>query len=275
LPSGEYDKLGDVFKIDVKPNEYIRLVRKKYWQLLFTMKEFTEQLTSDLQTKLYFEISSLQDYDFDEYNILSLCLELSKKMIQSTENTIIKLFYEFSRKHHWNNENSTNIHYFNGWKTNESWKINKKVILPIRVSDYSGVWSYELKSKLRDIEKVLAFFAGGEKTGLDYDFLLDCAKKREQMKNIECRYVTISLYKKGTVHIVFNDDDLLHRFNIFGCQHKKWLPPSYGKKSYDHLDNTEKAVIDSFEGEKSYREVCERSDMLMDFSQTMPLCLVS
>ena len=177
MPSGEYDKIGDVFKIDVKPNEYIRLVRKKYWQLLFTMKEFTEQLTSDLQTKLYFEIDSLQDYDFDEYNILSLRLELSKKMIQSTENTIIKLFDEFSRKHHWNNENSTNIHYFNGWKTNESWKINKKVILPIRVSDYSGVWSNELKSKLRDIEKVLAFFVGGEKTGLDYDFLLDCAKK--------------------------------------------------------------------------------------------------
>jgi hypothetical protein len=274
VPDGEYDT-GDVFKIKVKPNEYIQSIRKKYWRLLFNMREFTEQLTSNLQTKLYNEIEDLQYYDFDEYNILALRLELSKKIIQSTEETIIKLFDEFSRKYHWDNEFSKNVHYFNGWKTNESWKINKKVILRITYgSSYDGVWSYELKKKLRDVEKVLAFFAGDEKRILDYDRIIDSARKRDQTKNIECQYVTINLYKKGTMHIVFKDDELLQRFNIFGCQHKKWLPPCYGKKSYNELNEDEKKVIDSFEGEESYREVCNRSDLLMDFSQAMPLCLV-
>ena len=52
-------------------------------------------------------------------------------MIIGVEDTILNLFEEFSHKHHYYNETSSNIHYYNGWKTNQAWKINKKIIIPL------------------------------------------------------------------------------------------------------------------------------------------------
>jgi hypothetical protein len=77
-------------------------------------------------------------------------------------------------------------------------------------------------------------------------------------RGVEFRYFTADFYKKGTVHIVFRDEELLHRLNIFGCQKKKWLPPAYGTKQYADFNAEEKAVIDAFEGETSYRNTLER-----------------
>ena len=68
------------------------------------------------------------------------------------------------------------------------------------------------------------------------------------------KYFSVTFYKKGTCHIVFNNEELLKKFNIFGSQHKGWLPPCYGKKNYKDMTKEEKEVIDEFEGEKSYKE---------------------
>ena len=58
---------------------------------------------------------------------------------------------------------------------------------------------------------------------------------------------------------MFNDDELLKKFNIFGSQHKGWLPPSYGKKAYEDMTTEEKAVVNDFEGEKEYKKVMNNS----------------
>ncbi|MDR2115734.1 MAG: DUF4942 domain-containing protein [Planctomycetaceae bacterium] len=263
---------GDVFNISVTPNEYIRMIRKKYWEVLFHLPEFNKQMTTKLISKLDSEINRFSEYDFSEYNILALRSELSQKIVQDVEGEIIELFDECSRKYHWS-ECSKNIHYFNGWKTNESWKVNKKVVLPFSSRLYYGGYSsYDVCSKLRDIERVFAFLDSGQRDYQDIYNIVEYAFRQKQTRNIRLKYVTIDLYKKGTMHIKFNDEDLLQRFNIFGCLHKKWLPPSYGKKSYDELDSNEKAVIDSFEGEQSYRDVCSRSDLLFEVSKLPLLC---
>lgn len=75
-----------------------------------------------------------------------------------------------------------------------------------------------------------------------------------QTKNIHLKYFDITFYKKGTCHIVFRDEELLKKFNIFGSQKKGWLPQDYGKKTYSEMNQEEKAVIDDFEGEASYNK---------------------
>ncbi len=77
------------------------------------------------------------------------------------------------------------------------------------------------------------------------------------------------MYKKGTMHITFTDEELLHRLNIYGSQKKGWLPPSYGKKRYADMDDEEKAVIDEFEGEESYNIVFENKDKFLIESSTL------
>ena len=52
---------------------------------------------------------------------------MSNKLVKSVEQTILDLFEDLSYKHSYNEEFSKNIHYYNGWKSNDAYKINKKV----------------------------------------------------------------------------------------------------------------------------------------------------
>lgn len=243
-------------------NGYIREVRRKYWKALFENKKFIGQLTNKLQQDFYSKVNELVEYDFSLYNIYQLKIDMQKKVVQGIEDTIIALFDELSRKYHWLDETSKNIHYYNGWKTNQSWIINKKVIIPLNgFYDLQYSWGRykptrrEVVSKLQDIEKCFNYLDGGLTEAVDLEESLKFAEEYGETKNIQLKYFTVTFYKKGTCHIVFNDDELLKKFNIFGSQHKGWLPPSYGKKKYQDMTQEEKAVVNEFEGEKEYNKV--------------------
>ena len=253
---GNRDKYNNKLSI----NEYIREVRGKYWKALFENKKFIGQLTNNLQRDFYNKVEELKDYDFSLYNIYQLKIDMQKKVVKGIEDTIIELFDELSHKYHYLDETSKNIHYYNGWKTNKSWIINKKVIIPLKAYDdyYTDRFRpthYDIVSKLQDIEKCFNYLDGGLTEAVDLEESLKFAEEYGETKNIQLKYFTVTFYKKGTCHIIFNDDELLKKFNIFGSQHKGWLPPSYGKKSYKDMTAEEKAVVNEFEGEKEYSKV--------------------
>ncbi len=244
-------------------NDYIKLLRNKYWKALFTSNEFMQLFTSNLRTEYYNKVAELQNYDFSLFNIYSIRKELSKELITGVEDTILNLFEELSHKHHYYNEKSSNIHYYNGWKTNKAYKINKKVIIPLNGFsrwDSSIDYDYNVKNKLSDIEKVFNYLDGGITDNINIEKTLDQAKEEHQTRKIELKYFYVTFYKKGTCHIEFKDLDLLHKFNLFGSQKLGWLPPSYGYKVYKDMTTEEKRVINEFEGEQSYKKVINNKD---------------
>lgn len=247
-----------------KPNEYIKLIRYKYWNALFQSDMFANIFTTKLRQEYYERIQDLKNYDFSFYNIYTLKAELVKSMSKSIEETILALFDKFSHKHHWYDETSKNIHYYNGWKTNSAWKINKRVVVPHMnaFDSWSGKFRpyYEVCDKLKDIEKVFDYLDGGRSDHVDLEAALKRAEETGQTKKIQLKYFNVTFYKKGTCHIEFTNLDLLKKFNLFGSQKKGWLPPSYGKANYEDMDSEEKAVIDSFEGELEYRKVLKNKD---------------
>ena len=239
-------------------NDYVRLTRLKYWRALFSHKEFTDSLPSNLQSELYSRIEEMENYEFSYHNIMEMRIELNTKTMRSIEDTILNLFDSLSQKHTWYDETSKNIRYFNGWKTNKAHKINKKVIMPFCTTerwDNKFSYRYEVRNRLEDIEKSLAFLDCGETPGDDISLRdkLDAAEKRQISQNIEFKYFKVTFYKKGTCHLTFKNDRLLEKFNIFGSQRKGWLPPCYGRKRKDDMTAEEKAVVDSFGGD--YAEV--------------------
>ncbi len=260
---------------DLSINSYVEQVRMKYWRALFQDKRITGQMTSNLQHSYISKVKELKDYEFSVYNIKSLQVEMSKELIKGIEDCIIELFNELTDKHSWYPECEKNIHYFNGWRTNKSWIINKKVIIPIY-----NVWDtydktryqpddYRVVEKLADIEKALDYLDGGITADCGF-WPLERARKTAQTKDIRLKHFTVSFFKKGTCHITFNNDELLKKFNIFGSQKKGWLPPSYGKKRYTEMDAEEKAVIDEFEGEMSYNKtMADPEYYLFDASSTL------
>jgi len=237
-------------------NEYVKRVRYKYWEALFNNPKFTEKLTSNLVSQLWDKLDKLQDYDFSVWNIMTIQEELLKDTIKGVEQTILDLFEEFSNKYSWY-ETSKNIHYYNGWKTNKAYKINKKVIIPLNAYDIFG--GYRLRSsmnKLKDIIKVFDYLDGGKTTDINVEQTLRYMEDIGQTSKIPLKYFNVTFYKKGTCHIEFLDLELLEKFNLFGSQRKGWLPHNYGKKRYSDMTAEEKEVVKEFSGsEEEYNKI--------------------
>ncbi len=262
-------------KDDLCINDYIRETRRKYWWMLFHNPVFCNGLTSNLLRELCRDIERFADYDFSAYNIFTLMQKMVQKISKGVTDTIIDLFDKWTART-WNAD-SPNRHYYDGWKTNDCFAVGKKVIIPFfRAYDS---WSkefraYNVESLFTDIEKVFDYLDGGRTVDVSTLFNFKAAESTQNTRNIDTKYFTVTFYKKGTAHLVFKDEKLLEKFNIFAAQHKNWLPPTYGKKTYADMDAEERAVIDSFQGREAYEQVMAHADFyLTSEPQTQNLLL--
>ena len=236
-------------------NGYVKAIRRKYWGKLLEHPEFTSRLTSNLYNQYMRQLHRFVGYDFSYWNIKTLQQEIALKLVQGVEECILELFEELSAKHSWDTDLPGNIHYYNGWKTNLSWKINRRVIIPLNAFSESGFLSinfFHAEQKLGDIEKVLNYLDSGKTQDKANQLSLREYFDEGITRNIPLKYFMVTFYKKGTCHITFTNERLLKKLNIFGSQKKGWLPKGYARRKYEDLDSEERAVIDSFEGQESY-----------------------
>lgn len=239
-------------------NTLVRATRKKYWNQLFQSAEFSRLFTSKTERDYMSKIDDLVRYEFNVSNIKQMQIEISQGMLQSLDDMIVRMFDEFSSQY-WD-EQSNNIHYYNGWKTNKAYIVNKKVItrrhgysyITGRIDNYGDGAEF-----LRDVHKVFSYL-DGELSTADY-FDISTEVHRPYFKAI--------FYKKGTCHITFNNDRLLKKFNLIGSQRKGWLPPGYGKTAYDDLPKEYQDIIDSFEGKDSYAETVANQEFYLTQAQ--------
>lgn len=262
---------------DLNIESYIKSVRAKYWDALMKNKQFIGLLTSNLQSKYLHMVNELANYEFSRFNIERIQREMMNELIDGAKDCIMELFDKLTVYHSYNDSvENGNVHYYNGWKTNKAYMLDKRCIIPA----YS-IWSQwgdhfdmnAIYALLSDMEKALNYLDGGITQPVDLKFTLKCALDTGRTRNIHFKYFDISLYKKGTVHITFRDEELLKRFNIYAAQNRGWLPPSYGKKKYDDMDSEEKSVIDSFQGKADYNKVMAQPNKYL-FSEKQVLSLL-
>ena len=246
---------GESQYAELNVNQYLRLTRRKYWGALFTKKEFTGQLTSNLREKYQGMVDKMQNYDFTLFNIRQIMVEMNAEMQQGVQETIVALFDRMTERHSWYPECEKNIHYYSGWKTNKAHKINSKVILPVNGMFSSYSWEkdafslHNAYSTISDIEKVFEYLDGNMSAHVDLRGALEQAQAIGKTKNIYCKFFSVTLYKKGTMHIKFHNQALVDRFNIYCSQKKNWLPPNYGRTAYADMDRETQAVVDEFHGD--------------------------
>lgn len=241
-------------------NRYVNFVRKKYWTSIMNNPKFTGKLTENLRSKYSRMVDSLVDYDFSVFNIQNVMAEMNAEMSKGVEETILALFDKLSSEYSWYPETKNNIHYYNGWKTNKAHCVNKKVIIPCNGCFSDWQWdrnpldTWKCMETFSDIEKCLNYLDGNMTAEVDMKAAFEKAKENCDYKNIKTKYFTVTLFKKGTAHLKFTNDELLMRFNSYASAKRGWLPPCYGKKHYKDMNTEEKLVIDSFQGETKYEE---------------------
>lgn len=247
---------------DLSVNEYLRRVRLKYWRGLFTNEKFVHKLTIKLREQYLNTVEKMQDYDFSVFNIQSVLVEMNAQVITGVKDEILKIFDKLTAEHTWYPECTQNKHYYSGWKTNKAHKIGKKSIIPEYLQRYS--WSSDAfdvgkaYGVLSDIEKVLDYLSGNmsrEVMKTDINSALRVANERKQTRDIDCTYFTVTIYKKGTVHIKYTCSELIDRLNIYAAQNRNWLPPNYGKSRYENMTAEEQAVVNDFHRDEKEKEI--------------------
>lgn len=263
-------------------NTFLYNLRLRYWRALFDTGEFADRLTTNVQSDLHSRIGEFAQYEFSLFNIYELYIELGQSIVSNIKDTIVKLFDDFTARYSWA-EYSSNVLHYNGWKTNQAFKVNSKVIIPL-----SGSWNrwytdgrfdlgYDVKRKLCDIEKTFNYLAGN----LDNDHaslsdILEAAFHSGQRRNVRFKHFSASFFKKGTCHLVFHNPDLVKKLNIFAGQQKKWLPPGYGTTAYGDFEPEAREVIKSFDGGAAgYNHTIANSKYFLMNDNTTPLLPLS
>lgn len=200
-------------------NEELDRLRHGYWQLILDTDDFKTMLTNDALQELNKRLSLAEEMEINLPNIKMLLMALNYNKRDILIESIVSIFKKITKYHM--NRYSTNIHYYNGWKTNNAYKINKKIIIPIKHSfdswdfktDYALI-NYNVRNFINDIIKAFQ--------------LLDPTVKGEftalSNQEFECDILRFKMFLNGNVHIWFKNERLLNKLNYLCGSHFNWIP---------------------------------------------------
>ena len=251
----------------------IRTLNYKYWKELLYSNELASLLTGDLQQQYQDELRNMADLEFNDQNIAQLKIDLFKNLSSGIDSAIMKVWDDFTSRFSWS-KYSKNVHFYDGWTTNNAFRCNKKVIIPLYAYsnwDKNKIETYRVEQKLNDIEKAMNYLDCGRTSNFDLSEQLKSADRTGDARNIDTKFFTVSLFKKGTCHLVFKDMELLKKFNLYAGRKLNFLPGDYGKKAYTDLTDRERKIVDGFEGKDSYSDTYANQDFYLPTTQNLLL----
>lgn len=263
-------------------NRFSMNIKEKYWRDVLDLDEVKSRMTSEKRTELLTIMERSFRVEFTEANIRQFILNLMEEYPQMLRQMITMLFDTFTRfalvdESYGNEEYKKHIHYYNAWKGNSAFKIQGKVIIPISIDlswDKKDIsLGYEAGYFLDDLDIVMSYFSDLKPAPVKHkgesddkslakqgyfrstrDIVRD-ALNSGQNKSIDSQFFLISVFKKGTIHLKFKDEDLMRRFNLEACKGKNFIPSDYSEKAYEDLDEAGKNFVNSFEGKKNYKQI--------------------
>lgn len=201
-------------------SEELDRLRRGYWELILDTDEFRKMLTNEAIQKLNRQVEVAGDMEINLVNIRMLLMALGANQRSILIDSIVSIFQKITDRHM--TSYSSNVHYYNGWKTNSSYKINKKIVIPIKYSPFDS-WDYrddyerinwDVRQWIDDIVKALQLIdpcVRGEFKSLS----------RQEFENDWLRF---KMFAKGTIHVWFKDERLLAKLNYICGSHFGWIP---------------------------------------------------
>jgi len=165
---------------------------------------------------------------FSEENVYALVQSIFLNRGTILQQCVVEAFDIMTRYH---DENRV---YVEGWKTNDAWRVNQRVVLP-RIVDvwYSGdghLTYGDTRQSLNDIDRAMAFLEGKKLESVPLT-MVDVLERHFREKGAsfsgilcESSYFEMRAYKKGTLHLRFKNRILWEQFNLTAARGKNWLP---------------------------------------------------
>lgn len=210
-------------------NEELSRLRRGYWALILDTDEIKGKLTNDAIGELNKRLSSSNEMEINLVNVEMLIMALSYNRRDILTESVVSIFQKITKYHM--KEYSANIHYYNGWKTNDAFKINKKIVIPIK-HIFEPVWDFnddyekinrDVRDYINDIVKAFQL--------IDPDVSNEFTSiSNQEFENALLRF---RMFKNGNIHVWISDLTLLSKLNYLCGKHFNWLPTDDEVKTDD------------------------------------------
>ena len=249
-------------------NDFVLQLTSSYWESLINESNYAEFLTHRLRKEFLdkqFPTQRLVAFTYENMKrLLGFLLDPTNKATVMN-NCILDCFDSLTMYH------EKNKIYIEGWKSNDAYKVSKKVILPLIMKEYepnSLIPSYGIRNYwyggsyvIDDLDMVMCYLSGkrrytfnghkkkDEVLTIRRALELACAaaneaeKKEEEVINtFESEFFKGKFFKKGTLHLWFKDPTLLQFFNCIASELRGYPLPE-AKEVYKRNNYTPQQPI--------------------------------
>lgn len=202
---------------DGKYNDILQDFNNNCWQSILNLSKFQNYMTEKVQKDFLSKFNLQKNIAFTKNNMLEMFDILMQNKASILDNCILEVFDAMTKYYFENRE------YLEGWKTNDAYKVNMKVILPNTIEigfnqKFRVVYKYE--NSLNDIDRALCYL-----TGTKLDSIVSIVKAltgafdaighkiTNNTKECESTFFKIRFFKKGTIHLTFKDKFVWQWFN--------------------------------------------------------------
>lgn len=243
-------------------SKFLARLRRDYWDSVLNLSQAQKYLTTGTQKIIAHQIQEAGSLDVTERNIYALLEQIASNFSDSIAVTIEDVFDCLTTRFSYWSESKRNYYLYNSWKTNQPIKVGRKVILPVKFwcdifNQFSRNPYGESMDMLDDIDKVMNYFSGVANTEEDgptiREAVVQAIHQDSALRAIDTKHFTVNVYKKGTIHLQFKDNDALRRLNIWIGKRRQWLFREYGDMPFSAMNKEQRQEVAEFDGgEESY-----------------------
>ena len=198
---------------------------EKCWAKIFDKTEIKNYMTKNMENEFQeFQVKQ-QNVEFNMTNIKQLIQNLMLSVNDITLTAVKDMFEKFTAY----SEKNTNHH--EGWKTNSSYKVNEKLILPdilaykYNYEPHPREVSHVSMRFLEDIEKTICLAIGKrfEDVSIKNRSTIEYALGRNLCNDDfgvwhDSAFFKVKIFKKRTMHLVWKDKEVLNLINKLACE---------------------------------------------------------
>lgn len=210
--------------------EFVRRHRRDAWHGVFERLEFHRWLDKKQREAFLRDVERNGDIPFTKDNIKGTLRNVFLQRNRLFERSVANVFDELTSYFPGNTSHTE------GWQSNDSYKVNRKVVFPWGCEfdprfGFSRRYSSGAIDVYNDLDRVLCVLAGE-----DFEACRTVARALDEAfrawnaqgdappgTRATSRFFSVRFFKKGTVHLVFRDEALWRQFNLTASAGKMWI----------------------------------------------------
>ena len=221
----------------ITKNYFKKQLQKDAWRWLLEKFDLGKYVTSKLRADINRFVEQQSNIPFtmrNIYRMVEIIIATNGNRMEQTLVDAFELICSYSAENSKAGEK---------WKTNSEYMVNRKFIIPRIVDTWYSLYNSEAhlvyENRIEDIEKALCYLTGEnwdriEKVGHVWNEERQCNEIRHFKfgELYKIGFFEFRLYKKGTGHFKFRDENVWEKFNREVARIKGWALPKNTAKTH-------------------------------------------